>query len=92
MSTEQDEIRSNYIKLYLTDDKNNPLEGFENNKIKSYADLYALNDKPGSRLVYRGNLVSGSSKKFILRSWVSDSYVLSKNEEVFNYDIDVRIK
>ena len=92
LGIEKDEIKSDYIKLYLTDEKNNPLEGFENNKIKSYHDLYALSDKPGSRLVYRGSLVSGSTKTIILRSWVSDSYGLSKTEEGFSFDIDVRIK
>ena len=92
LNTEKNEIRSDYIKLYLTDEKNNPLKGFENNKIKSYHDLYALSDKPGSRLVYRGSLVSGATKTLILRSWVSDSYIFSKDEEIFNFDIDVRIK
>ncbi len=92
LNTEKNEIRSDYIKLYLTDEKNNPLEGFENNKIKSYHDLYVLSDKPGSRLVYRGSLVSGATKTLILRSWVSDSYIFSKDEEIFNFDIDVRIK
>jgi hypothetical protein len=92
MDLEVDEIKSNYIKFYLTDEKNNPVNGFEQNKIKSYSDLYALSDKPGSRLVYRGSLVAGSTKKYILRSWVADTYILSKDLEGFNYDIDVRIK
>lgn len=92
MNVEKNEIKSNYIKLYLTDDQNNPLEGFENNKIKSYYDLYALSDKPGSRLLYKGSLVAGSSKKIILRSWISDTYGFSKTEEEFSFDIDVRRK
>ena len=86
------EIKSNYIKLYLTDENNNPYDGFDQNKIVSYYDLYSLNDKPGSKLLYKGSLVSGGSKKFILRSWVSDTYVISRNEETFNFDIDAKIK
>lgn len=92
MDTDKDSIKSNYIKLYLTDDNNKPVEGFEKNKVKSYHDLYSLTDRPGSSLLYRGTLVSGATKKFILRSWLADTYAISKNEEVFSYDIDVRIK
>lgn len=86
------DIRSNYIKLYLTDDKNSPLKGFDKNVIKSYYDLYALSDKPGSRLLYKDSLVAGGSKKYILRCWLADTYVLSNIDEGFSFDIDVRIK
>lgn len=86
------DIRSNYIKLYLTDEYNKPVKGFTTNQVKSYYDLFALNDKPGSKLMYNGTLVSGESKKFVLRSWVADTYVLSNGEEEFNYEIEVRLK
>lgn len=89
---ETGEIKSNYIKLYLTDGNNNPVKGFENNVVKSYYDLYSLTNKPGSRLLYKDSLASMRSKKYILRSWVADTYILSKDEENFIYDIDVRIK
>lgn len=86
-----EDMRSGYIKLYLTDEKNNPVEGFKE-KLKTYYDLPALNDKLSSRLLYSGSLVSGSSKTFILRSWVSDVYIISDEVQDFNFDIDVRIK
>ena len=86
------DIGSNYIKLYLTDDKNNPVDGYEKEKVKSYNDLYSLNNQPDSKLLYSGSLKNGGSKKFILRSWVADTYILSSSEEDFNFDIDVRIK
>lgn len=92
ISTKKKNIRSNYIKLYLTDENNSPVKGFEGPALKSYSDLYALSDKPGSKLLYRDTLDKGDSKKFTLRSWVADTYVISNKEEVFNYDIDVRIK
>lgn len=85
-------IRSNYIKVYLTDKNNNPLKGFDTKGIKSYYDLSSLDNKIGSKLLYRGYLNSGESDDFILRSWVADTYILSSEEEVFNYSIDVRIK
>ena len=87
-----EDMRAGYIKLYLTDEKNNPIEGFDTKKLPTFYDLTALSDKLSSRLLYSGSIVSGGSKKFILRSWVADTYVLSSEEEDFNYDIDVRIK
>ena len=92
ISKKNKSIRSNYIKVYLTDENDSPIKGFEGNSIKSYYDLYTLKDKPGSKLLYRDTLEKGDSKKFVLRSWVADTYVISNKEEVFDYDIDVRIK
>lgn len=87
-----EDLRTGYIKLYLTDGKNKPVEGFETNKISTYYELPSLSDKITSRLLYSGSLVSGGSKEFILRSWVSDTYILSNKEEDFRYDIGVRLK
>ncbi len=86
------DIGSSYIKLYLTDENDNPMEGFERPKVNSYYDLYSLNNQPGSKLLYRGTLKAHESKKFILRSWVADTYILSNDLEDFSFDIDVRIK
>lgn len=87
-----DDIRSSYIKLYLTDEDNNPIDGFGSSKMLSYYDLPSLEDKLDSRLLYRGAIVSGGSKKLKLRSWVADTYIISSTEEDFNFDIDVRLK
>ena len=86
------DIRSSYIKLYLTDDKNVPVAGFDSKVIKSYYELYSLNGKPASQLLYSGSLAKNATDKFILRSWVADTYIISKNVEDFNFDIEVRIK
>lgn len=87
-----DDIRSSYVKLYLTDENNNPVEDFGSSKMLSYYDLPSLEDKLDSRLLYRGAIVSGGSKKFKLRSWIADTYIISNTEEDFNFDIDVRLK
>ena len=92
ISNSTDDIRSNYIRLYLTDEENNPIEGFGTKKGKTYYDLYSFNNQPGSKLLYTGTLVSGGTKKFILRSWVDDTYVLSEKAEDFTFDIGARIK
>ena len=92
ISSDIKDIRSNYIKLYLTDENNKPIKGFDKNKVVSYYDLYSFENKPGSKILYSGSLVSGETKKFILRSWVADTYVLSNEKEGFSFDIDVKIK
>ena len=92
MTTSLKNLRSSYIKLYLTDEKDNPVDGFNKKKIPSFYDLLSLNDKPSGRLLYKGSLKSSGSETFILRSWVSDTYMLSGDEEGFSFDIDVRIK
>lgn len=89
---EEKDIRSNYIKLYLTDEKNNPIKGFDKKQVISYYDLLSLNDKPGSKLLYSGSLANDESDTFILRSWVADTYLLSNEEESFEFNIDIRMK
>ena len=90
-STTKD-MRSNYVNLYLTDENDKPVKGFDKKKIVSYYDLVSLNDDPGSRFLYSDYLDPGVSKTFILRSWVADTYILSNIEEGFGFDIDVRLK
>lgn len=85
-------IDSHYIKFYLTDNDNTPYKGFELNKIPSFYDFYVLNDKPGSKLLYRGTLLPLKKADFKLRMWLADTYALNSNEEDFKVDIDVRIK
>lgn len=90
--SEKNVINPNYIKLYLTDNSDKAYPGFDSNAVKSYGSLKTLLDKPGSRVLYKGTLVSGATASFKLRSWLSDSYVISNIDEEFTYDIGVRIK
>jgi len=83
-------INSNYIKLFLTDDKDKPLDGFDSNKLPTFASLGVLDDKPGSRLLYRAKISGNSEKRFKLRVWLADTYAITNLEEEFNFVIDVR--
>lgn len=83
-------IDEDFIKLYLTDTNNNPLSGFENNKLPSYSSISSLNDKPGSKLLYTGSINKNSISKFRLRVWVSDLYSINRDKECFSFDIYVR--
>ncbi len=86
------QIKENYVKLYLTDSKDNPCNGYEKNKVPSYSDLLYLSDRPNSKLLYHGFLDKNSSKSFKIRSWLSDSYVIADYIEAFSAEINVRIK
>lgn len=83
-------IDEDFIKLYLTDTNNNPLSGFENNKLPSYSSISSLNDKPDGKLLYTGSINKNSISKFRLRVWVSDLYSINRDKECFSFDIYVR--
>lgn len=85
------EISGNYIKFYLTNFNNAAFEGFNLNKLPTFDELSVISDKPGSKLLYTGELDSLGEEKFILRSWISDSYALGQYDEFFNYTVDIRV-
>ena len=86
------QIKSEYIKFYVTNSNNVPYNGYEKHKVPSYGELLYLSDKPNSRLLYHGFLNKNSSESFKIRSWLSDSYVIADNTEEFSVDVKVRIK
>lgn len=86
----KEEIRANYIKFYLTDNVDNPLKGYEKNLIPSAADLLSLTDKPESKLLYKDTIKKKSSKKFKLRVWLADTYVVSDDENEYTFSVGVR--
>lgn len=83
-------ISENYIKLYLTDENDIPLSGFEKNLIPTYYSLKYLNDKPDSKLLYKGNVKANSSEKLKLRVWVDDTYAITNDKENFSFQINVK--
>ena len=88
----ENEIRGNYIKFYLTDEADNPQEGYEKSAVPMYNDLPSLSNAPGLRLLSSGTLEKKESKKLILRSWLSDSYAISTEDNEFTFDIVVKAK
>ena len=86
------EIKGNYIKFYLTDNINNPVAGYEKNLLPTYNDLLSIVDKPEARLLYRDKIKAKEKKKFILRSWLSDSFGISDRDSEFSYEVGVRVK
>lgn len=85
-------INSNYIKMYLTDNADNPIKGYEKNMIPSYGELYVVLDKPEAKLLYEGTLEKFERKKYVLRTWLADSYAVSDDSREFLFNVGVKIK
>ncbi len=83
-------IDKSYVIFYLTNSKDESLDGFKENKLPSFASLPVLSDKPNAKLLYSGTIKNQSKEKFKLRVWVSDLYSINKDKECFSFDIYVR--
>lgn len=83
-------IDKSYVIFYLTNSKDEPLDGFKENKLPSFTSLPVLSDKPNAKLLYSGTIKNQSKEKFKLRVWVSDLYSINKDKECFSFDIYVR--
>ena len=86
------EISSKYIKFYLTDDKNNPVGEYSKNMLPTYYSLKYISDDPSLKKIFGDYIDSKDTKKFKLRVWISDSYVLSSRNEAFKFSVGVRNK
>ena len=81
------DINSQFIKVYLTNQSNEAFQGFDKT-IPVYSAF--LNDVDG-KVIYSGKINSADSNKFRLRIWISDSYNDKFNSQ-FAYQIKVKIK
>jgi len=87
--TSDSEIADNRIKLYLTDEDNNPTKLFKSKSSPLYSDFLVDSYHPAGRVIYKGILKGYGEDKFILRSWLSEFYSLTINEE--KYDLVVGV-
>ncbi|MBO5121499.1 MAG: hypothetical protein J6C28_07445 [Bacilli bacterium] len=78
------DLEDKFIKVYLTDSNNTPLEGF-NNTVPVYSAF--LNDSDG-KIIYSG-ILDDDNKKFRLRIWISDIYNKKYNN---NLAFQIRVK
>lgn len=79
-----------YVKVYLTDDEEKPYDQFSGNKVPTYKDLRVSLNEPNKRLLYSGVINSSEIKKFKLRIWVADTYVLNDIEKEFKGKISIK--
>lgn len=80
------DLEDKFIKVYLTDSNNTPLEGF-NNTVPVYSAF--LNDSDG-KIIYSG-ILDDDNKKFRLRIWISDIYNKKYNNNLA-FQIKVKMK
>ena len=83
------QLSGNYIKFFLTDADDNPVGKFNKELSPVYESLEVHSLHPAYRIVETINLAPKEQKKFKLRTWLADSYVVSLDEEQFKYVIDV---
>lgn len=89
--TERETFKYDYIKVYLTDFNGNPYKQYIGNSVPSYKDLrVSLNDS-SKKILLSDEVRTGDEKKYKLRIWLSDTYVLSNSEKEFKGKISVRV-
>jgi hypothetical protein len=86
------EIKSNYIKLYLTDDADKPLVGVRNGVIPVFSDLKLSKNNPNLYFLASKMLDKGETSKLKLRAWLSDSYSVTNDSREFAFTIIVKAK
>ena len=86
------EINPNYIKFYLTDIIDNPLDLYSGGKLPSFVDLEYFSDMPSKKKLYSGEINPDTTLKYKLKAWISDSYVISTRNEEFKFIVGVRNK
>ena len=87
----ENEINGQHIKMYLTKENGENLNGFNKDNIPNYDNLNVISDMPGSRILYRGTVKANSVEEFEFKTWIADSYVNFEKNEKFIYSIRVRV-
>ena len=87
----ENEINGQHIKMYLTKENGEILNGFNKENIPNYDSLNVISDMPGSRILYRGIVKANSVEEFEFKTWIADSYVNFEKNEKFIYSIRVRV-
>lgn len=82
------EINDSFVKVYLTDQNNKPMEGFKD----VIPVLSVLTDNNDGKVIYTGTFKKSNLKdKYRLRIWVSDKYN-KKINSILAYQLQVRVK
>ena len=82
-------IHPNFIKIYLTDSNNNPIEGFNTIAVPTYFNLKVATATPLGRRLYYGKIKANDTKKYILRAWIGDAYAVGVDSKEFGFDLYV---
>lgn len=88
--SETETFKYDYVKVYLTDSEGNPYKQYLGNKVPSYKDLRVSLNDPSKKILLSDTIKLGEEKKFKLRIWLSDTYVLNNIEKEFKGKISVK--
>ena len=83
-------ISPSFVKVYLTDFKDDPISNYNSNIVPSYTTFAYLKDKPSSKLILNGTIEANKRTSIRLRSWISDSFVIENGKNTFSFDIGIR--
>lgn len=86
------EIDSKFVKIYLTDEKDNAIAGYDSASIPTYYDLRVSEIDPGARVLFSGSLKNKESRKFRFRIWTADTHELVAEEKIFSVKLNVGVK
>ena len=79
-----------YLKIYLTDQNDNPMPGFTDSVTPLYTSFPKTEDNLG-RVIYRSSLHKQSLKQdFRLRVWVSSDYEYREETRDFKFKVNVK--
>lgn len=77
------ELPTDYVKVYLTDGKDDsPMEDYRSS-IPTYSDLKVAKADPAGKKLYSGVLEKEETKKFRLRIWLRDTYPITMEKRSF---------
>lgn len=85
------EFNYDYVKVYLTNEEDVPLKQFASNIVPSFVNIRVSLDEPDKRVLTTGRIKKGEVKKFRLRVWLSDTYVLSDELKEFKGKISIKV-
>lgn len=86
------EIDSKFVKVYLTDENDKAIAGFDSASIPTYYDLRVSEIDPSARVLYSGSLKNKESRKFKFRVWTADTYELTAETKIFSIKLGVGVK
>lgn len=82
-----------YVKVYLTDQSNIPIDGYNRDIVPTYDSLknYDYNGKTNGKLLYSSYMTSSNStKKYRLRIWVASDFADGTNQYDFSFKVNVK--
>ena len=81
-------LDSKYVKVYLTDQNDNPLDGYS--KDVPVYDALSESIVEDGKTLYKGSLKSGDVKNLRLRIWLSSEYSDGSEARTFAFKVNVK--